>query len=648
MDRFGRRAWSAGARHGLSRAGRGDTFARVVERGLTRRELVRGALGAALVVYLPRTGAQRRTPRPPSLPGIDFESIAGGREDVPEVAAGHDIQVLLRWGDPVLAGAPRFDPSHLSATAQRLQFGYNCDYVGYFPIPGLEGLAERGMLVVNHEYTNPELMFRGYDPLRPTLEQVDAQLAAHGMTVVAVERDASGRWLVNPEHALNRRYTGTSPMLLAGPVAGHERLRSPDSPDGRVALGTLGNCSAGRTPWGTVLSAEENFHLYFGNRSALRGSDDRRLVHARFGIPTGLSKWAFETVEPRFDLAVRPDEPFHFGWVVELDPFDPTWQPRKRTAMGRLHREAANSTVATGGQVVLYSGDDIVFEYVYKFVTSRPWVSDPARRRENRDLLDEGTLYVARFDHDGTGRWLPLRQGLPGIGPKEGFRSQADVLLNPLGAADALGATKMDRPEDIEISPVDGRVYIALTKNPLRGTEGYLPPDATNPRAENRAGHILELEELDGDHAGTAFRWRFFLVCGDPSDPSTHFAGFDPRLVSSIACPDNLAFDHAGNLWIATDGQPEALGINDGLYAVPVSGAERGRVRRFFSAVPGSEVTGHAFTPDDTTLFLAVQHPGEGSSIEAPSSNWPDGTSPPRPSVVAITASDGGPVGRSR
>lgn len=628
----------------FDRAPRGATFQDVLRRRFSRRDVLRSGLAAAMVIYLPRTERGPIGPEQgPAAGGPTFAPIPGDALDRARLAAGHELQVLLRWGDPVLRDAPGFDPLRQSAAAQARQFGYNCDYVGFFPLPAETRNPSRGLLVVNHEYCNPELMFPGYREASPSREQVEIMLAAHGMTVVEIARAGHGAWRVLPRGRLNRRVTGRSPIDVSGPAAGHPHLRTATDPSGRRVEGTLGNCSAGRTPWGTVLSAEENFQEYFGFRDRIPEGDERRSLHARYGIPRRESRWRLERRDARFDLGVEPNEAFRFGWVVELDPYDPERRPVKRTALGRLHREAANSTVAPGGHVVLYSGDDVIYEYVFKFVTARAW--SPADRAANRDLLDEGTLYVARFDHRGGGDWLPLRHGEGALVAANGFRSQADVLLNPLGAADLLGGTRMDRPEDIEISPVDGRVYVALTKNQTRGMPGGRPVDATNPRLDNRAGHVLEIEEEGGDHAAERFRWRVFLLCGDPDDPSTHYAGYPKDRVSAIACPDNLGFDRAGTLWIATDGQPETLRINDGLYAVPTRGPERGRVRRFFSAVPGAEVCGPAFTPDDGTLFLSVQHPGEGSTLERPSSRWPDGDLP-RPSVVAIRRTGGGPVGR--
>jgi uncharacterized protein len=258
--------------------------------------------------------------------------------------------------------------------------------------------------------------------------------------------------------------------------------------------------------------------------------------------------------------------------------------------------------------------------------------------------LDAGTLYVAKFNDDGTGEWRPLVFGQGPLTPANGFASQAEVLINARGAADRLGATKMDRPEDIETNPVNGKVYCVMTNNNQRTAAQV---DAPNPRANNVHGHIIELTESDDDATATTFTWEIFILCGDPNNPAdgTFFAGADPSLVSPISSPDNIAFDSKGNLWIATDGQPSTLHKNDGIYVVPVDGTERGFLRQFLSGPVGCELCGPEFASDFTTLFCAIQHPGEGGTLEKPVSTWPDGTTPPWPSVIAVVKIDGGTIG---
>ncbi len=652
-----------------STAGRGATFADVLARRLSRRGLVRGAAAAsALAVTGPRllpVGALAQDGTPAAGPagseatvgGLDFEPITLDTGDEPVVAPGHRVRPLLKWGDPMRPGLAAFDPENQSAEEQQNRFGYNCDWIGFFPLPQGSDSSDHGLLVVNNEYTIPALMFPNYttpnpefEPARsenaavevpefltnPTQQTTDIQLAAHGLSIVEVRRDAAGEWETVLDSRYNRRITGTTPIALSGPVAGADALRTEDDPDGVRVTGTLGNCAGGFTPWGTILTGEENFQNYFANLSALPEDDPTRFNHERFGVPEEGSDLRWEEFYPRFDVSQQPTEPFRFGWGVEIDPYDPDSTPKKRTSMGRNKHEGLTSFVAPGGRVAIYTGDDERFEYAYKFVTAGRFESGD--RAANLDLLDEGTLYVARFDEDGSGEWLPLVYGEGMLTEAYGFGSQADVLINTRFAADLLGATKMDRPEDFETNPVTGKVYLVCTNNSNRTLDGT---DRANPRPQNLTGHIIEITEGSNDHAGTIFAWEMFILAGDPANGATYFAGFEQDMVSPFAAPDNITFDNQGNLWISTDGLPNSLEGNDGLFAVPTEGEERGYVRQFFSAVPESEVSGPVFTPDNTSLFASIQHPGEDGTYQDPTTRWPDGgTMPPRPSVVVIQPTD--------
>lgn len=621
-----------------STLGTGETFGEVARAWLTRRDLLKG--GSLLVLSSPmaRVLATLNAPAP-----LGFKPIlpSSGKEIV--LAEGYRATPILKWGDPILSGAPAYEAGSTRAKDQEGQFGYNCDYVAFMPLPLGSKSSDHGLLVVNHEYTNPELMFAGFDAAKPKREHFEYELASHGMSVVLIGKDALGAWTHRPSN-LNRRITGTTEFEVTGPAAGSPLMKTKADPTGRKVVGTLGNCSGGTTPWGTVLSAEENFQDYFGNADGLDATDPVRKMHERYGVGKLASKRLWETMDDRFDAAKEPNEANRFGWVVEIDPYDPAFKPRKRTALGRCRHEAATTTVSKHGQVIMYSGDDARFEYVYKFVSAKSY--DAKNRLANRDLLDEGTLFVARFEPDGTGVWLPLVFGTGPLTAENGFASQAEVLVNTRGAADLLGATKMDRPEDIEANPVTGKVYIVLTNNVDRATEGKPGTNESNPRPVNKHGHILEVEEEDNDHAATRFRWEVFLLCGDPKDESTYFAGYPKDKVSTVSCPDNIAFDREGNMWISTDGMDKSLKLNDGIFAVPVAGPERGRVQQFLSAVPGCEVCGPEFTPDNKTLFIAIQHPGEGGTYEEPITRWPDGGAmPPRPSIVAIQSVTGAKIG---
>ena len=467
-------------------------------------------------------------------------------------------------------------------------------------------------------------------PAVTTPENVAIELAAHGLSVVEIRLSRRGDAWTLVRGGYNRRITGETEIELTGPALGDPRLITAYDATGTRVHGMLNNCGGGTTPWGTLLTAEENFNQYFAHRSAMPDGPVKD-IHARYGLTSGHSERGWELYESRFDLRIEPNEPFRFGYIVEIDPYDPTWVPKKRTALGRLKHEAATCAITRSNRLAVYSGDDERFEHVYKFVTQGKVA--PQRDR-NFDLLDRGTLCAARFDEDGTGEWLPL---VPGVGPLAAW-TLSDILLNTRQAARLMGATRMDRPEDIQTNPRNGKLYCAMTNNTQRTAGGPNGVDAANPRPNNRHGHVIELTEDDGDPGSATFTWEIFMLCGNPDNPAdepTYFAGFDKSQVSALSSPDNVAFDRRGNLWIATDGQINTFNRNDGIFAVPVAGEERGYVRQFLSGVPGGECASLALTPDDQTLFVSIQHPAEGSTIAAPMHRWPDGTEP-RPTVIAI------------
>jgi len=571
--------------------------------------------------------------------GIEFDPIRpvrAGSQDYVDVPANYNVSLIIRWGDPVVPGAPEFDVNNQTAAKQAVQFGYNCDYVGFFPGTDWKSLnSSFGMLAVNHEYVNEELMFRNYNPANVTKEMVDIEINAHGMSMIEVQRMPDA-WVYNGQSPRNRRLTGFTPMDITGPAAGDDWMKTSADTTGRRVLGTLNNCAGGKTPWGTVLTAEENFNQYFGNRNATTGAV--RAAHDRMGTPAGASSLRWESFYDRFDQGKEPNEAFRFGWIVEIDPYDPQSVPKKRTALGRAKNECATCILTRDNRVAVYKGDDQQFEYVFKFVTAGR--VDTNNRAANMNLLDEGTLYVARFDANGTGAWLPLTFGQGPLTAANGWRNQADVLIRARQAGDALGATKMDRPEDVEANPVTNKVYVLCTNNTNRGVGSNAGPDAANPRPSNRWGHIVEITEAGGDNGALTFRWDMFMVCGDPTIASqnTFFAGFDKTRVSPIGAPDQVVFDTRGNMWIGTDGQQGPVGINDAVYACPTEGPERGFLRMFMACPDGAEACGPEFTPDDTTMFGAMQHPGDGGVFGGQMRGlWPDGKDTPRPSIIAIT-----------
>ncbi|MFV9507167.1 MAG: PhoX family protein [Oscillochloridaceae bacterium umkhey_bin13] len=628
-----------------SDAGTGELFEQILSRRLSRREVLKSAAVASSVALIGSVGLAAGTAAAQSAGAPRFAKIAPTDPEFDDVKVpeGYYARTLIRWGEPMSASAPVHNVWEQTPEAQSQQFGYNCDFVGFMPLPLGSSTSNRGLLFVNHEYTNEELMFPAYDPQNPTRNQVDVSIAAHGAAVVEIQRAPDGTWSYVRDSRYNRRLTGETPMRISGPAAGHPLMITSTDPTGTVVRGTLNNCAGGKTPWGTVLTAEENFHQYFGNLNGLDRNDPRYAIHRRYGMPAEASERQWEKYHARFDVAKEPNEGFRHGWMVEVDPYDPSATPIKRTALGRFRHEAATIGIAPNGQVVAYMGDDAVFEYVYKFITTGRYNSRD--RAANLNLLDEGILYVAKFNDDGSGEWIPLIYGQGPLTAANGFTSQGDVVINVRKAADLVGATKMDRPEDVEPNPVTKKIYVALTNNTQRGTEGRAATDAANPRARNATGHVIEISEAGDNYAATTFRWEMFILAGLPSDASTFFAGFDKSQVSPIGAPDNVAFDNAGNLWIATDGAARAIKYNDGLFAVPVQGPQRGNVQQFFSTVAGSEVCGPEFTPDNRTLFLAIQHPGEGGTFEKPISTWPDRVGLPRPSVITIQAFDSRPIG---
>jgi hypothetical protein len=431
-------------------------------------------------------------------------------------------------------------------------------------------------------------------------------------------------------------------------VAGHALVKTDSDPLGIKVLGTALNCAGGRTPWGTYLSCEEKFSECFGS--------NRRFVQsgrqARYGIRAGTALCRWHVFDERFDIAAHPNEPNRFGWVVEVDPLDPDFKPRKRTALGRLMHENAALHVNRDGRVVVYMGDDAHGEHLYRFVSRNRFV--PGDASANRDLLDEGTLSVARFDErpdrlEGTGQWIELEFGRNGLDAGSGFANQAEVLLFARLAATRVGATTLDRPEWVAVHPGGQQVYCALTGNDRRGNEGQ-PVGGPNPRARNLYGQILRWKPDGDDHAADAFAWDLYVVAGNPLVHDDLYGGtHNIDGGNMFNGPDGLTFDSAGRLWIQTDGnysdkgEFRGMGNNQMLCGDPETGA----IRRFMTGPRGCEITGLAFSPDSTAMFVGIQHPGEGSGHPSrfPGSSSPGGGDTPRSTVVVVTRRDGGIIG---
>jgi secreted PhoX family phosphatase len=646
-------------------------FRDIADAVLSRRAALAGGAAAAAAVVIGAnllTGGQPASAAKVGSGGgaaFGFTPIAPVpyTVDAFTVPEGFRWDPIIRWGDPLFDAADAFDPHAQTAQKQARQFGYNCDYLDIIAHPN----GKSAVLVANNEYTNAPIMFPSAASEEERLEQLRVTMAAHGMSVVELQRKHKGTpWSYIVGAPRNRRITASTPFAVDGPAAGSDLLKTKDDPAGRTILGTFGNCAGGTTPWGTVLSGEENFNGYF--RADNEGDSVAAAGARRYGITPSASSYGWEAVDARFD-ARQPgyeNEPHRFGWIVEIDPEDPSAAPVKHTAMGRMKHEGANVTISSSGHAVAYMGDDERFDYLYKFVsrdTFRPGKSAKARAH-NKTLLSSGSLYVARFtgdspveeitgtgalpsdgQFDGAGEWLPLviddESVVPGMTTDE-------VLVFTRLAADAVGATKMDRCEDVEPSPRSGRVYVACTNNTNRGTGSNEGATEVNPRNVNRDGHVIEITEAGEDAAATTFGWSILILAGDPATNAlTYFAGFPADKVSPISCPDNLAFDSEGNLWISTDGQPGTIGYNDGLFRVPLEGAERGNVQQFLAVPRDAETCGPVIHDGDQSVFVAVQHPGEEGSWEAQNSYFPDyvpaGTlaggkwGGPRPSVVQVT-----------
>ena len=615
-----------------------------------RRQLLKGGLaigvaGAPLTQWL--SGCVTLPPRAAAT----FERITASTEDTLRVPPGYRAQVLFRWGDPIgathlPAGAPAFnDDASNTAAEQESQAGMHHDGMHFFPLSGHTAQSPRGLLAINHEYTDDGLLHVGgienWSHAKVTKSQ-----AAHGVSVVEVAV-IGGEWRVVRPSIFARRITAKTAMRIGGPVAGSEWVKTTADANGSTVLGTFANCAHGFTPWGTYLTCEENWHGYFNQPQPPSPHEKRYGIAARNG---GYRWWEFDT---RFDAGKNPNEPNRFGWVVEIDPFDPQSVPVKRTALGRCKHESAMQAINAAGRVVFYMGDDEGFEYIYKFVSRDAW--NPRDRAANRDLLDHGTLYVARFNDDGTGNWLPLTYGAGALKAANGFASQADVLVMTRQAADLLGATKMDRPEWIAVHPDSKEVYCNLTNNTQRGKSGKPAIDAANPRADNSFGHIIRWRESGNDPAAQEFVWDIFVMAGNDGATIENKRGtINGDLFGS---PDALWFDAQGRLWIATDVSPGTIDKGDyaniGNNQLLVADTVTGEIKRFLTGPVGCEIAGITSTLDGRNLFVNIQHPGEtpGARSDAKSpmrfSAWPDGPrgGRPRSATIVIQRVDGGVVG---
>ena len=642
------------------------TFSAIVESRMARRQFLKGSVGAAVAAFIGGSvvGCSSNDGEPEPIvdpvtaaPLLGFTAIATSRADSIVVPQGYTARTILPWGTPLTGSYPAFltDASNNGAE-QEQQVGMHHDGMHFFPIDqraNAESSTE-GLLVFNHEYIDNNLIHtNGINTVPRPADEARKEIAAHGVSVAHIQQQADGSWALVNNSPFNRRITGATPMELAGPVRGSDKVVTKYSPDGSRTRGTLNNCGNGFTPWGTYLTCEENWAGYFVNTDA-----EQPREHSRYGVSDNNGRYYWETATPAADVYQRfnastlgasasddyRNEPNTFGWIVEIDPFNPDSVPQKRTSLGRFgHEGVIFGKVEEGKPIVVYSGDDSRFEYIYKFVSSAPYYKVTA----GGHLLNEGTLYVARFNEDGSGDWLPLDLNDADFAAKVqtagvSFANQADVLVNTRLAADIAGATKMDRPEWGAVHPDTGEVYFTLTNNSRRTEEQI---DAANPRAANTTGHIIRWHERETQGA-TAFDWDIFLLAGDVGTVTP-----DTELTLSadnhLASPDGLWFDKNGLLWIQTDmsGSQQSegpYGNNQMLVADPVTR----QIKRFLAGPTDCEVTGISATPDMKTLFVNIQHPGDRSTPDNFTSNWPDGGNRrPRSATVVITKDDGGIIG---
>ena len=582
----------------------------------------------------------------------DFAGIPPSTADAVILPDGYTASLLYAWGDPISDGPRARADAGDDAAAQMQQAGMHHDGMQFFPfVENGKPSSTHGLLCINHEYTDDGLLHAGgmHDW---SAEKVAKSKAAHGVSIIEIRHGKDGWQVVRPS-VLARRISADTPCRIAGPARTHPAMITESDRRGEVVLGTVNNCAMGVTPWGTYLTCEENFNGYFKAPSS--PSADQK----RYGLTEKGFGFRWHEHDERFDATRHPNEVNRFGWVVEIDPWRPDLPPIKRTALGRFKHEGATVTLARDGRVVVYMGDDERFEYIYKFVSrDRFRTGSPA----NTNLLDEGTLYVARFDDDGKGRWLPLRHGeyhqKGALTAANGFTSQGEVAIRCRQAADLAGATKMDRPEWIAVHPESGEVYVTLTNNGKRGTPEAPGLNAANPRPENLFGHIVRWREHNRNAASTAFEWDIFALAGDPRNP-------DPNKQGNIrgdayGSPDGLWFDPSGRLWIQTDVSTSALNHGDhanlGNNQMLVADVRSGETRRFLTGPNGCELTGITATPDGKALFVNIQHPGETASERADPakptavSSWPANQfreavgGRPRSATIVITRPDGKPV----
>ncbi len=606
-------------------------FGELAEKAISRRGFLgRGVAFSAAAFVMGATGLAPLSARAAAR-RIGFEPVEANSLDTVTVPRGYSWHVVAKWGDPMWSNSMAFDQATRgSGASQELAFGDNNDGMSLFAD------GARSVLAVNNEYVNRNIIYGGAGTGKPeNADDVRKGKAGHGVSIVEIAQ-IGGRWSIVIDSPYNRRITADTPMQITGPARGHDRMKTAADPTGTGSKGTWNNCGNGRTPWGTYLACEENFNGYFSS------SDPGLKVGAefkRYGVGLGDRGYAWATADERFDISKHPNEPNRAGYIVEIDPLDPTSTPKKRTALGRFKHENAEVVLAANGQVVVYMGDDERGEFLYKFVSDGRYVEGGG----NEDLLENGKLFAARFAGGGRGEWVELTPA------STGMASQAELCIHTRQGASAVRATTMDRPEWVAANPKKAEVYCCLTNNKNRGVKPNAGGDAApvggpNPREKNKYGQIVRWTPDGGDHLVNGFAWDLFVVAGNPAVHDDDKAGSaNVHKDNMFNSPDGLAFDRNGMLWIQTDGNYsdsgdfEGQGNNQMLAGDP----ETGEIRRFLVGPRECEVTGITWSTDRKTLFVGIQHPGDIGG-----SHFPDGSdTTPRSAVVAITRDDGGLIG---
>ncbi|MGH1541201.1 MAG: PhoX family protein [Arenicella sp.] len=603
-------------------------FDALVENAMTRRQFIGAgvAFGASAFV----AGCSTKQPPIQVSKTLSFTPVAASVADTITVPEGFNWQVLTSWGDPLWSAGVEFDhQSRGTGASQELAMGDNNDGMAFYT------KGNKHIIAVNNEYVNRSIIHGNRPDGKPVnADDVRKSKAGHGVTVMEVS-EQNGRWNVVKDSPYNRRITADTAMLITGPARGHELLRTAADSQGVVAKGTFNNCGNGETPWGTYLACEENFNGYFSSSDKdYEISDELK----RYGVSHKDRGYGWSMTDERFDISKHPTEPNRFGYIVEIDPTDPNSTPKKRTALGRFKHENAEVVLADNGHVVVYMGDDERGEFLYKFVSANKY----QKGADNTDLLEQGSLYVAKFADDQTGQWLALTPETTGM-------TEAEICIYTRMAASTVGATTMDRPEWVAANPVKAEVCCALTNNKNRAVKPNAGGDETpvngpNPREKNNYGQIVRWTETGGDHTALAFKWDLFVTAGNPTVHSDAYAGSSNINQANIFnSPDGIKYDSQGRLWIQTDGKYSNKGdfANMGNNQMLLGDTATGEIKRFMTGPKECEITGITWSADKKTLFVGIQHPGEKGN-----SHWPaGGNTVPRSSIVAIRRDDGGLIG---